>query len=54
MRRPSATTQAEIAGYIVGKDGKDTSCPWTDGPLRDAWYEGFVQGTARRAALVTS
>lgn len=51
-RHVSALTKAEIAGYIVGKDGKDTPCPWTDGPLRDAWYHGFVQGTARRAELV--
>lgn len=52
MRRPvSPWAKAEIAGYIVGKDGLDTPCPYNDGPLADAWHEGRARGQARAETL---
>lgn len=50
-RGVSALTKAEIAGYITGRDGHDIPCPFTDGPLRDAWYEGFARGKARELTV---
>jgi hypothetical protein len=44
----SPEARAEIAGYIVGKDGLPSACPYPPGSLAAAWREGFAIGEQRR------
>ena len=48
MKPVPSLVKVEIAGYIVGLDGRADPNPYESGPLADAWFSGLLRGRARR------